>query len=57
MEINHVEKTKFFDTSKCVESNLGVRSNTSSRTGIGGGAKFYSVRLVVLTVLELSVQF
>ena len=37
--------------------SLRVRSNTSSRTGIGGGAKFYSVRLVVLTVLELSVQF
>ena len=36
MEINHVEKTKLFDTTKCVESNLGVRSNTSSRTGIGG---------------------
>ena len=31
---------------------LRVRSNTSSRTGIVGGAKFYSVRLVVLAVLH-----
>ena len=36
--------------------NLRVRSNTSSRTGIGGGAKFYSVRLVVVAVLPSELE-